>query len=78
MAKSIKINNVTYSAVPSVEIPLAEGNGNAVFYDTSSADASAAHVLRGHTAYNANGQIEGSLIVPAISQDELTKKLTIV
>ena len=35
MAKSVKINNATYEGVPKVEIPLAEGEGNAIFWDTT-------------------------------------------
>lgn len=77
MAKNVKINNVTYSGVPSVEIPLADGSGNATFFDTSSANAGPAHVLAGYKAFNANGEVEGTASLPSISQDQMTKKLTI-
>lgn len=37
MAKNVKINSVVYAEVPQVSIPLAEGQGTAVFYDTTGA-----------------------------------------
>lgn len=77
MAKNIKINNVTYSAVPSVEIPLAEGGGNATFWDTSDADIQASYVLSGHTGYGPSGKITGTASMPSISQNSSTKILTI-
>ena len=52
MAKNVLINGVTYSSVPSVEIPLAAGGGNAEFFDTSDATLdSGAKMLSGNTAY---------------------------
>ncbi len=51
MAKNVIINGVTYPSVPQVEIPLSGGGGNAVFYDTSDADAAASNVLAGKTFY---------------------------
>ena len=52
MSKSVKINNVTYSSVPYIEIPLSEGEGNAEFYDTSDATLDDAGSLpSGVTAY---------------------------
>ena len=35
MAQNVIINGVTYSNVPSVNIPLDAGGGNATFFDTS-------------------------------------------
>lgn len=63
MAKDITIRDVDYNAVPSVEIPLASGSGVAVFTDTSDATInSAAQLLNGVTAYDANGnKITGSI-----------------
>lgn len=37
MAQNVIINGVTYSNVPSVEIPLSPGPGTAEFVDTSDA-----------------------------------------
>ena len=55
MAQNVKINGVTYSNVPSVEIPFAQGTGSAAFYDTSDATLdNGAKMLSGATAY-ANG-----------------------
>ena len=52
MAKNVIINGVTYSSVPSVEIPLSAGGGNAEFYDTSDATLdSGGKMLSGATAY---------------------------
>lgn len=52
MAQSVVIRSVTYQNVPSVEIPLSGGGGNAVFVDTSDATlASNASLPLGVTAY---------------------------
>lgn len=77
MAVSVKINNVTYQAVPSVQIPLATGSGSATFYDTSDADGSASNVLAGKILYGASGKITGTLSVANVSQDSSSKVLTI-
>lgn len=56
MAQNVVINGVTYSNVPSVEIPKSgSGGGTAEFYDTSDATLSNGNqMLSGKTAY-ANG-----------------------
>lgn len=77
MAKDVKINNVTYSAVPSVTIPLSSGSGNATFWDTSDADLQASYVLSGHIGYGASGKVTGNATVPSVSQNSSTKVLTI-
>lgn len=74
---NVIINGSSYNAVPSVQIPLAGGGGNAVFYDTSDATIAAAQVVTGYYAYGASGKISGQLTVPTISQDGTTKVLTI-
>ena len=52
MAQSVVIRSVTYQNVPSVEIPLSGGGGNAVFIDTSDATLDSAGSLPlGVTAY---------------------------
>ena len=54
MAQSVIINGVTYSNVPSIQIPKV-GGGNAMFYDTTDATLDNANkMLNGVTAY-ANG-----------------------
>ena len=77
MAKNVIINGASYNAVPYVQIPLAAGNGNATFYETSDATAAAANVLTGYSAYTASGKVDGQLTVPTISQDGSTHVLTI-
>ena len=62
MAKNVVINGVTYSNVPSVEIPLSGGSGNAEFYDTSDATLdSGAKMLSGNTAYADGTKYTGSI-----------------
>lgn len=56
MSKSVKISGVTYNNVPSVQIPLATGSGNAEFFDVSDATLdSNSKLLSGVTAYGGNG-----------------------
>lgn len=63
MAQSVIINGVTYSSVPSIQIPLSSGSGNAEYYDTSDATlASGASMLSGVTAY-----ADGTLYTGSIS-----------
>ena len=62
MAKNVKINGVTYEDVPQVEIPLADNSGNnAVFYDTTGADAADGDVLSGKKYFGGSGQSTGSM-----------------
>lgn len=63
MAKNVLINGVTYSSVPSVEIPLAAGSGNAEFFDTSDATLdSGGKMLSGNTAYADGVKYEGTIV----------------
>lgn len=56
MSKSVKISGLTYSNVPSVQIPLATSSGNAEFFDVSDATLdSNSKLLSGVTAYGGNG-----------------------
>lgn len=77
MAKNVRINGVTYNAVPLVQIPLSAGNGNATFYETSDATADASSVIAGHSAYGPSGKFDGNVTLPTISQDATTKVLSI-
>ena len=53
---SVVINGVTYSEVPSVEIPLSGATGNAAYYDVADATVSGGgQMLNGVTAYGAGG-----------------------
>lgn len=60
MAQNVIINGVTYSNVPSVQIPKS-GGGTAEFFDTGSADATAADVLTGKKYYIGSGEDTGSM-----------------
>jgi len=77
MAKTVTINGVSYQNVPSVTIPLSGGNGNATFYETSSATIDASKVLNGYVGYGASGAVTGTATQPQVSQDSTTKVLTI-
>lgn len=74
MAKNVIINNVTYQSVPSVNIPLASGGGNAEFFDTSGANLSANDLRQGKTAFGANGEVAGNLTEIAAATEEITAK----
>lgn len=68
MAKNVVINGVTYSNVPSVEIPLSTGSGSAEFVDTSDATlSSGAQMLSGKTAYANGTKYTGSIATKAAS-----------
>lgn len=60
MAQNVVINGVTYSDVPEVDIPKS-GGGTAKFMDTSDADAVAAEILPGKTAYVNGSKITGNM-----------------
>lgn len=61
MAKNVKINSVIYAEVPQVSIPLAEGEGSAVFYDTSGATASSGDILNGKSVFLGIGSVTGTM-----------------
>lgn len=61
MAQNVIINGVTYSSVPSVNIPKS-GGGTAVFTDTSDATLDAgSKMLSGNTAYANGTKYTGSI-----------------
>lgn len=61
MAKNVKINSVVYAEVPQVSIPLAKGQGTAVFYDTTGATAASGDILTGKAAFIGSGFVAGSM-----------------
>ena len=52
-------------------------SGSASVVDTGDADAAAAHILSGRTAYVGGTKITGTLTAAAISQDSTTKVVSI-
>lgn len=78
MAKSVSINGVTYPDVPRVDIPLSTGQGNATFYETSDATGGAGYMLQGFTGYGESGKFTGTLTTVSVSQDAITKVLTVL
>lgn len=73
--KTVIINGVTYTNVPQVNIPTADGT--ATFFETSGANITAGDLLNGKVGFGVSGQVTGTLTVPSISQDSTTKILTI-
>lgn len=61
MSVSVVINGVVYNAVPSVQIPRSDGNGNATFFETSSDSAVAGDILATKTAHGSSGAVTGSM-----------------
>lgn len=74
---NVKINNVNYQGVPSVNIRKSDGTGTATFYETSDATGNPANTPAGVIAYNQNGKYEGAATFPSVSQDSSTKVLSI-
>lgn len=61
MAQNVIINDITYSSVPQVDIPLA-GGGTAEFYDTSDATlSSGSQMISGYTAYADGTKYTGTI-----------------
>lgn len=75
--KSVTINGIVYQNVPHINVPLAGGGGNAVFFETSDATIDASKVLNGYRAYGASGAVTGTATQPQVTQDSTTKVLTI-
>lgn len=78
MAQNVIINGVTYQNVPEVDIPKS-GGGTAKFYDTASADITAADIPTGKTGFGASGSVSGSMPVNGnVSGTISTKAGTVV
>ena len=69
MAQNVVINGVTYSNVPSVDIPKS-GGGTANFYDTAGADIVAGDLRNGKKGFGPNGEITGNMTEKAAASYE--------
>lgn len=78
MAKKVKINGVTYSDVPYVNIPLADTSGNAKFVDTDSGDAAAGDLRSGKKAWVDGNEVTGSVPVKSASDVSASGKTVTV
>lgn len=69
MAQNVVINGVTYSDVPSIEIPKSgSGGGTAEFYDTSDATLDSGNkMLSGNTAYADGTKYTGTIATKSAS-----------
>lgn len=76
MAQNVVINGVTYSNVPSVQIPKS-GSGNASFYDISDSTAAAGDVLSGKYFYTSDGTKTQGSIATKTSSDLSASTLTV-
>ena len=71
MAQSVVINEVVYQNVPYIEVPLANSNDEAEFYDTSDATLdSGDKMLNGYSAYADGVKYNGS--IPSKTSSDLT------
>lgn len=74
MAKNVIINGVTYSDVPYVNIPLAQGSGNAKFVDTDSGDAAAGDIKAGKKAWVDGNEVTGTAAAKSASDVTVSGK----
>lgn len=49
MSKNLKINNITYTGVDTIQIPLSDGSGNATFVEKSSGSTSGGYTVSTQT-----------------------------
>lgn len=61
MASNVKIRDVVYNDVPSVDVLKADGSGAVLFYDTADATATADKMLANASAYGPSGKIDGNI-----------------
>ena len=74
---SVIINGASYTDVPYIKVPKVNGGGDALFFDTSGATALPAVIMAGYKAFGVNGEMVGTATMPTVSQDPVTKVLSI-
>lgn len=61
MAQNVLVHGVRYNGISKLELPRANGEGNAKFYDTASATATTSDILETKTAYGPDGVVAGTI-----------------
>lgn len=61
MGQDIIIRGNTYVGAETVDVPLANGQGNATFWDASGTNFTAADLRSGKKGVNANGEVVGAM-----------------
>lgn len=72
--KSVIINGNIYNNVPYIDTPLANGSGDARFWETSEANIQPAHVLTGYKGYGASGEVDGNIPVNGATDGTISTK----
>ena len=61
MAQNVMIHGVRYNGISKLELPSANGDGNAKFYDTAGATAEASDIMENKSAYGPDGEVRGTI-----------------
>lgn len=77
MAQNVVINGVTYSEVPSVDIPKVGGD-TAKFYDASAGNLTANDLREGKKGYGASGEVDGALAEVEGGTQSITTKAQVI